>query len=348
MKARLTMGKLAAKPWRALLLCAGLVLLVACTQQSGPEKPPEPGDKPVARINGTVVWASDVKREAVAQGLIGEGEPLDLSSDLFRQVLDEVEDQKLLAAEAVKRRIDKDPSAQRRLAAARERILGDILLENSVGKAVNEDAINGLYQEMLKNSTPSEEIHLRQIVLATQPEADQVRKLLLAGGSLDALAAERSRDDATRFKGGMLGPLTSDMLPEAYAPAVKDAKAGQIVGPFKTDEGWVVVRVDERRLEPALTLEAARPQIVRFLTYDQVKDLILDLRKHAKVQTLIAAPVDVPGAPREPASAPPASAAQPVAPPPLAAPGAAAAPKSGVSPGLTPPPNLRPAQGVKP
>lgn len=270
------------------------------------------------------MWASDVKREAVAQGLIGEGEPLDLSSDLFRQVLDEVEDQKLLAAEAIKRKIDHDPAAQRRLAAARERILGDILLENSVGKAVNEDSINGLYQEMLRNSTPAEEIHMRQIIVATPVEGEAIRKLLLAGGSFDALAAERSKDEATRFKGGMMSPLTSDMLPEAYAAPLKDAKAGQIVGPFKTDEGWVVARVDERKMETPITLESARPQIVRFLTYDQVKDLILNLRKKAKVETLIPPPADVPGAPREPASAPA----------PAAAPQAAG--------------GLKPAQSVKP
>ena len=270
-----------------------------------------------------MVWASDVKREAVAQGLIGEGEPLEVSSDLFRQVLDEVEDQKLLAAEAIKRKIDKDPDAQRRLAAARERIPGDILLERSVGRAVNQNAINGLYQEMLRNSTPSEEIHLRQILVSSQVEAEQVKKLLLAGGSFDALAAERSKDEATRFKGGMLSPLTSDMLPEPYAGPLKDAKAGQVIGPFKTDEGWVMARVDERKMEAPLSLESARPQIVRFLTYDQVKDLILTLRKKAKVETLIPPPVAVPGTPQEPASAPPAS-ATPAAPAPSATPKATA------------------------
>jgi peptidyl-prolyl cis-trans isomerase C len=228
MKARLTKRK----GWRTAAMALGLLALAACSQKLAADKPPEPGDRAVARINGTTVWASDVKREAVAQGLIGEGEPLDISSDLFRQVLDEVEDQKLLAAEAIKRKIDRDPAAQRRLAAARERILGDILLENSVGKAVNEDSINGLYQEMLKNSTPAEEIHLRQIIVGTPVEAEAIKKLLAAGGSFDALAAERSKDEATRFKGGMLSPLTSDMLPEAYAAPLKDAKAGHIVGPF--------------------------------------------------------------------------------------------------------------------
>jgi len=302
MKARLTEGKRALV---AAALCA--LALAACTQKNAAQQPPEPGDKAVARVNGQTVWASDVKREAVAQGLIGEGEPLDVSSDLFRQVLDEVEDQKLLAAEALKRKIDKDPAAQRRLAAARERILGDILLENSVGKAVNEDAINGLYQEMLKTQTPAEEIQLRRIVVATQPEADQIVKLLKGGAAFDTLAAQRSKDETTRFSGGLLKPLTTDMLPEGYATPLKDAKPGQIVGPFKTEEGFVVARVDQRRQEAPITLEAARPQIVRFLTYDQVKDLILKLRSKAKVETLIAAPADVPGAPREPASAPPSA-----------------------------------------
>jgi len=302
MKARLTEGKRALV---AAALCA--LALAACTQKNAAQQPPEPGDKAVARVNGQTVWASDVKREAVAQGLIGEGEPLDVSSDLFRQVLDEVEDQKLLAAEALKRKIDKDPAAQRRLAAARERILGDILLENSVGKAVNEDAINGLYQEMLKTQTPSEEIQLRRIVVATQAEADQIVKLLKGGAAFETLAAQRSKDETTRFSGGLLKPLTTDMLPEGYAAPLKDAKPGQVVGPFKTEEGFVVARVDQRRQEAPITLEAARPQIVRFLTYDQVKDLILKLRSKAKVETLIAPPADVPGAPREPASAPPAA-----------------------------------------
>ena len=326
MKARLTKGK---RGLAAAGLCA--LALAACTQKNAAQQPPEPGDKAVARINDQTVWASDVKREAVAQGLIGQGEPLDVSSDLFRQVLDEVEDQKLLAAEALRRKIDKDPAAQRRLAAARERILGDILLENSVGKAVNEDAIHGLYQEMLKTQTPTEEIQLRRIIVATQPDADQILKALKGGASFDTLAAQRSKDETTRFTGGLLKPLTTDMLPEGYAAPLKDAKVGQLVGPFKTDEGFVIVRVDERRQEPAITLDAARPQIVRFLTYDQVKDLVLKLRSKAKVEPLIAPPTDVPGAPREPASAPPPAPGAPAsaaAPPPTTEGPAAAPPAS--------------------
>ena len=195
---------------RRLTLLAGLVVvaalsLAACGKSGGAEGPPERGDQAVAKVDGKTVWASDVKREAVAQALIGEGEPLDVSSDLFRRVLDEVVDQKLLAAEALKRKLDKEPMAQRRLAAARERILGDMLVEGVVTDAVNDNAVRGLYQEQLKLAKRSEEIHARQILVGTAADAEAVKKLITTGASFEALAMERSTDAATRFNGCDLG-----------------------------------------------------------------------------------------------------------------------------------------------
>ncbi len=279
------------------------LILVACSGRDGADKPPEAGDQAVARIDGRTVWVSDVKHEAIAQGLIGEGEPLDVTSDLFRRVMDEVVDQKLLSAEALKRKLDRDPATQRRLAAARERILGDMLVESAVSGAVNDNAIRSLYQEQLKLSKRSEEIHARQIVVATAPEAEAIRKLLATGASFEALAMEKSTDAATRFNGGDLGYFTTDVMPPAYEANLKAAKPGQLIGPFAVDGGLALVRVEDRRIEQPITLEAARPQIIRFLTYDQVRDLLEKLRGRAKVQILIKAPPEVPGSPKEPASA---------------------------------------------
>ncbi|HEV2532317.1 peptidylprolyl isomerase [Phenylobacterium sp.] len=296
----------AAKSLRPAQL-AGLVLalslaLCACGKGGGAEKPPERGDVAVATVDNQTVWASDVKREAVTQGLIGEGEPLDVSSDIFHRVLDQVIDQKLLAGEALKRKLDKDPVAQRRLAAARERILGDILVESVVADAVNENAIRGLYQEQLKLAKRAEEIHARQIVLPTQAEAEAVRKMAQSGASFEALAMEKSTDSATRFNGGDMGYFTTDVMPEAYAGALKTAKAGQLIGPIPVDGGFALLKVEDRRLEPPLTFEAARPQIVRFLTYDQIRDQLEKLRARSKIVRLVKA--DGAGAPVPPADAP--------------------------------------------
>ena len=72
----------------AVALAAGLA---SCAPQGDSGKP-QPGDIPVAKVDGKPVWKSDVSREAVAQGLIGEGEALDVGSELFQRVLDEVID----------------------------------------------------------------------------------------------------------------------------------------------------------------------------------------------------------------------------------------------------------------
>src|SRR5690606_29493722 len=88
---------------------------------------------------------------------------------------------------------------------------------------------------------------------------------------------------------------------------LKEAKPGQLVGPFQTDNGWALVRVEDRRPEEPISLEEARPQIVRFLTYDEIRTLLARLRQGAKVEVLLNSPADSAGAPQEPASAPPAA-----------------------------------------
>ena len=84
-------------------------------------------------------------------------------------------------------------------------------------------------------------------------DADATKKLLATGASFEALAMERSTDSATRFNGGDLGYLTADVMPDAYAQAIKTAQVGQVVGPFKTEAGFVLLKVEDQRLEKAIT-----------------------------------------------------------------------------------------------
>jgi len=319
------------KPILLLAAVAGLLTVTACKGNPISEKPPEAGDRAVAKVGDRTVWASDVKREAVAQGLIGQGEPLDISSVLFRQAMDSVIDRKLLAAEALKRKLDQNSLAQHRLAASRDQVLGDILVESSVGKAVNDNAIRGLYAELQKSGRPAEEFKARQIVSATQADAEAIKKLLAAGAAFETLAMGQSIDAATRFSGGDLGDyFTTDVMPEGYEAALKGARPNDLVGPFQTESGWVVMKVEDRRAEEQISLEAARPQIVRFLIFSQVKDLLENLRKGTKIEVLIAPPA---GGSREPDAAPIAPGALPMpAPAPVPAPGAYVPPAASKTP----------------
>ncbi|RZJ43188.1 MAG: peptidylprolyl isomerase [Brevundimonas sp.] len=297
------------RPSRVLfpLLIALALTVAACGRGGGSDRPPEPGDRAVAKVQNETIWASDVKREAVAQGLVGEGEPLDVSSDLFRRVLDEVIDQKLLAHEAERRGLDNSPLAQRRLAATRERILGDMLVETVVNDKISDKAVEAIYQGQLNLARTSEEVRTRLILSRTRAEADAVVGILGQGATFEAVAMERSIDDATRFSGGDLGYSTLDVMPEAYRNALRDRPAGSTVGPFQTEGGWAVLRVEDRRRETPPTMDQARPQIVRYLTYEGVRQLLEELRGKSAVEVLLNGDARS----QEPASAPPAAAPAP-------------------------------------
>ena len=361
---RIVVPQSSARLVAAIALC--LLLAGGCTRRGAQNRSPEPGDKAVAAVGEQIVWASDVKREAVAQGLIAEGAPLDIASQTFHQVLDEVIDQKLLAAEAIKRKLENDPVVKRRLAAARERILGDVLIDAEVDRAVSERAIQGLYDEQIWLSKQTDEFHVRQIVTATAADAEAVRKLVASGTAFDTAAMQRSTDAATRFNGGDLGYVAADSMPQPYAAALAKAKPGDIVGPIKIDAGWVILKLQDRRAETPLSIDEARPQIVRFLHLSEVRDVLERLRQKTPPKLLIGLAQDVPGAPREPASAPLAAGAPPpgappppappqVVNPPLAKPAPIVAPARHLArphrrivPPVAPPPAVTPPQSPAP
>jgi len=271
-------------PLRNLLILMGLVMaLAACGEKRPEEVKPEPGDVAVAKVNNVTVWASDVRQEAVALGEIGEGEPLDLTSDLFRRTLEDVIDRRLMADEAKSKKLDASVLAQRRLKAAQDRILADMLVENAVNRAVDEKKVKELYDEQVRLAQKSEEINARLIVVKTREDALAALKELQGGAIFEALAMERSIDQSTRFNGGEMGYFTADIMPAAFKAPLSQAAVGALVGPVETDGGWAILRVEDRRPEKPLTLEESRPQIVRFLTFDQLRILLTKLRSNAKV-----------------------------------------------------------------
>lgn len=274
--------------WRVAPLMLALVLGVsACNKTHEAERPPEPGDVAVARVDGETIWSSDVRNEAVAQGQIGPGEPLDMTSDLFSRTLGEVIDQRLLAKAARTKGLDKSISAQRRLQAATDRILGDMLVESSIDRNIDEKAIKDQYDEQVKLSRQSEEIRARIIVTRTQGDSAALLKQVQGGGLFEALAMERSIDQATRFNGGDMGYVTTDILPQNFKTVLMTAKIGDTVGPVQAENGWAILRVEDRRPEQMPTLEEERPIIMRYLIYNQVAGLLKDLEDHSKVERLL-------------------------------------------------------------
>jgi peptidyl-prolyl cis-trans isomerase C len=251
------------------------------------------GDALAAEVDGTPIYVSDVRREGVAQGLIDRSDPLGPGSPLYDQLLDELVDQRLLALEAMRRGLDDTDESLRRVAAARERILGNILVETVVDGAVTEDAVRRMYEEQVDLVELGDEVRARHILVDTLEEAREIITLLRGGGDFAQLALDRSRDQTTRAEGGDLGYFTPDQVTPAFSRAAFDTPVGQVSAPFRSEYGWHVLKVEDRRAEDPPTFEEMRPRIVRFMTFDEIQRLIDVLSSRAEVR-VISAPGDVP------------------------------------------------------
>jgi parvulin-like peptidyl-prolyl isomerase len=81
-------------------------------------------------------------------------------------------------------------------------------------------------------------------------EIDEVKAELEAGGDWEDLATEHS-DHATAQTGGLVGWVTEEDSAAfaEYLDAAADAEVGAVVGPFENEDGWYLVRVEERLAE---------------------------------------------------------------------------------------------------
>ncbi|WP_084420673.1 peptidylprolyl isomerase [Henriciella litoralis] len=237
-----------------------------------------------AMINGEPIYISDVELEAVSQGRIEPGEGFGPDHTDYQLVLDQLIDQRLLSQEAVRRGLDKTPAAQRRLETARERLLGNFLMEDLVATEVNEAAIDKMYDEQVRLQQLDDEVRIRHILTETKEEAEEVLEKARAGEDFTALAFEYSTDTRTRLDGGSFGWVAPNDMIDPFPSVIADTAVGEISEPFESEQGWHILKVEQRRTRPPKTKEEMRPEIVTYLTFTQISEILQDLRASADIK----------------------------------------------------------------
>lgn len=273
-----------------LVTCFALVL-GAC--QSGTETADSPdkagkshiGDVKIAKVDGTFLYRSDVERLALEKGVLKPGETLNQTNPAFQSLVEELIDQRVLSQAAIRRALDKTPENKRRLATARERILGNILVEAHLKDAVNETTIHRMYDQQAELADRGDEIRARQILLSDEASAKAAEKALEGGQGFAELARSVSTDEATREKGGDLGWFTRDALNLNFTRIVFGTPVGKRTEPFETSQGWHIVEVQKRRSSQQKSFEDLRPNIVKFMTFDAIQSLLQDLRRKSEIET---------------------------------------------------------------
>ncbi len=271
---------------RAQLAATALLLgLAACGQTETPVAEMPVLDQTVAAfVNGEPVFEGDVELEAVARGLINAGQEFGPNDDEYRIVLDQLIDQKLMAQEAGRRQLDRDPGSQRRLEMAQERILGNLLVESLVAQEVTEEAIDKMYAEQVRLQQANDQVSVAHILLETKDEADALFGRIEQGETFESLVFNNSKDTRTRMENGDLGYVAPNDLSEPFPVVIANTPEGEVSPPFETDQGWHILKVKDRRTEPPKTREEMRPEIATFLTLNEVSRILRRLRTEANIE----------------------------------------------------------------
>lgn len=270
------------------VLCTVLaaLALAGCSQEGFhlDEKQREVSREVAAKVNGEAIYTADVELEAVARGLVVSGAALRSGDEAYKQVLDQLIDQKLMAQEAHRLGLEKDPAAQRRLEMAQERIMGNLLVESVVAQQVTDEIIDKMYAEQVRLQQVNDQVSVAHIVTDTEEEAEAVWLRVEAGEPFESLVFNHSRDSATRMENGDLGYVAPNDLPDPYPVVIANTAVGEVSPPFEVEGSWRILKVKDRRTEPPKTREEMRPEIATFLTLSEVSRILRRLRTEANIE----------------------------------------------------------------
>ncbi|MCK0208263.1 peptidylprolyl isomerase [Starkeya koreensis] len=295
-------GLLRAGLLAALLGTALVPALPALAQDAAAPAAPAAaqGDDPVlATVNGTPIRRSDVA--AAAEELAPNLPPQIQGPARDEYVLGFLIDLTAMAQSAEADKLDQTPAFQQQLAFIRKRVLMQAALEKATKAAMTDAALKQTYEEAVKQQKPEEEVHARHILFraeagdkaasdAAEKKAKDVLARIKKGEDFAKLAGELTEDPSGKQDGGDLGFFVKDQMVPEFADVAFAMKPGEVSQPVKTQFGWHIIKLEEKREKPVPTFDEVKPQIEQFLAQKAQAEAVQKAREAAKVEKTAAAP----------------------------------------------------------
>ena len=98
------------------------------------------------------------------------------------------------------------------------------------------------------------------------------------------MAEKVTEDPSGKANGGDLGYFTKEQMVPEFSDVAFKLDKGQISEPVKTQFGWHVIKVEDKRTKPMPSFEEVKPQIEQFVTRKAQADLVASLRASAKIE----------------------------------------------------------------
>jgi peptidyl-prolyl cis-trans isomerase C len=236
----------------------------------------------LAKVNGAEIRQSDI---ALAETELGPSLAQMDPATKKENVLAFLIDMKIVAKAAEDKKIEDTPDFKARLAFTKNRLLMDNLLEAEGKAAATPDAMKKVYDEAAKQIAGEQEVHARHILVESEDEAKAVEAELKKGADFAELAKTKSKDPGAA-DGGDLGFFTKDQMVPEFSAVAFALEPGKISDPVKSQFGWHVIKVEEKRNRKAPDFDQVKPQIETYVTRKAQAEYVAKLREAAKVERL--------------------------------------------------------------
>jgi len=236
----------------------------------------------LAKVNGQDIRQSDM---ALAEEELGPSLAQMDPATKKDNVLSFLIDMKIVAKAAEEKKIGDREDFKAKLAFARNRLLMDSLLAVQGKEATTDEAMKKVYDEAAKQITGEQEVHARHILVETEDEAKAVEEELKKGADFAELAKKKSKDPGAA-DGGDLGFFTKDQMVPEFSAVAFALEPGKISDPVKSQFGWHIIKVEEKRNRKAPDFDQVKPQIEQYVIRKAQADYVTKLREGAKIERM--------------------------------------------------------------
>ncbi len=276
---------------RPLVIGAAIAMILAASQAPNAQTtdartapPTRVAEGIVATVDGVPITHADVR--AFHATLPPQYQQIALGT-IFQQLVERLIDQKLAAAAARASGLASQPAVRKRLAMLQESYLNQIYIEKRLGEMVSESRLRRAYRKSIALQPKREEVRARHILLKTEAAALAVLAEIKGGADFADLAARKSTGPSAR-NGGDLGFFGPGQMVPAFSAAAFALKPGEVTQkPVKTQFGWHVIKLEERRLSGQEDYKQALAKLHQKMTEEAHEKLTAELRAKARIDIKI-------------------------------------------------------------
>lgn len=211
----------------------------------------------------------------------------DFDANIQKMLVQGYIDAKLLEQEAKNSNIESSKEFQSKLNVVKNQLVQQELMERYVKSHVDEKMINAEYDKLVASLKGKEEVKVSHILVATEKDAINVQNRLKKGEKFAKLAKDFSKDEGSKANGGEIGYITSGQLVPEFEDKALSMKVNEISSPVKTQFGWHIITVLDKRPAQIPSKEEATASITNQLSRDAILKYVADLESKADIKIML-------------------------------------------------------------